>query len=127
MQTRKQWLLSEGHIKEAGRGRISAENLARIQKAHESGVRFSDWQPSNTEIHAGNAVTKNSVPENLTGEYTLRYSEDEYKVIEANGTVRSLKEACNNCSVSLVQCGCGAPRIVARDGSRSVLVSIVRK
>jgi hypothetical protein len=127
MQTRKQWLLSQGHIKEAGRGRISAENLSRIQEAYESGIRFSDWQPGNTEIRDGNVTTRNSAPVNVTGTITIHYPEELYKVVEGNGTVRSLKEACNNCRVSLVQCSCGSPRIVARDGRGSVLVSIVRK
>jgi hypothetical protein len=129
VQTRKQWLLAEGHIEphQAGRGRISADNQKLVEAAYEKGLRFSDWAPSNTEIHAGNAVAKNSVPRNVTGEFTILYPENQFKVLEGNGTERSLKEACNNCRVSLVQCACGSPRIVARDGSRSVLVSIVRK
>jgi hypothetical protein len=129
MQTRKQWLLSEGHIQpsQAGRGRISAENMALIQEAYKSGTRFSDWEPSNTEIHSGNAVARNSVPKRVVAEFPIYYPEDTYKVVEANGTLRSLKEGCNNCRVSLVQCRCDAPRIVARDGRGGVLVSIVRK
>lgn len=127
MQTRKQWLLSEGHIKEAGRGRISAENLARISKAYESGIRFSDWTPGNTEIRNGETVTKNSVVPRVLAEYTILYPENQFKAIEANNTERSMRSACNNCRVSLIQCSCGSPRIVARDGSGSVLVSIVRK
>lgn len=129
MQTRKQWLLAEGHIEpsQAGRGRISAENMAKIQTAYESGVRFSDWTPATPEIRDGKTVVRNSAPENVSGEITILYPEDSFQALEANDTVRSMRSACNNCRVSLVQCSCGAPRIVALDGRDSVLVSIVRK
>ena len=133
MQTRKQWLLSQGHIQEsqAGRGRISAENMALIQEAYKSGTRFSDWEPDKTEIRNGEEVTVKSVlpraAPKIVSEFTILYPENQFRAVESDNTERSMRSACNNCGVSLVQCTCGAPTIVNGDGSGSVLVSIVRK
>lgn len=138
MQTRKQWLLAQGHIKEnqAGRGRISAENMAHVKAAYESGTRFSDWEPKVTEKPDGTQVTENSVSTRgnpkIVSEFTILWPEDEFQAIEMHTKkVRSMREACNPCRRSLVQCECDTlervPSIVSTDGRGSVPIQIVRK
>jgi hypothetical protein len=137
MQTRKQWLLSEGHIEaaQAGRGRISRENQALIEKAFESGTRFSDWEPKVTEKPDGSTVTENSIstrtgPKSVS-DFTILWPEDEFQAIELHTKkVRSMREACQ-CKRSLVQCECDrldrVPHIVATDGRGTVPIQILRK
>lgn len=142
----KQWLKDNGHIAEITRGRISHENHTRLQSAYESGQRFSDWGPDRVAV----MVTEST--DSATGEVTetvtahridgydahgniaeiapYRYNLDTHAVYEdtsdgSKGKRRSLKEVCFTCSVSLVQCTCGNPHVVARNGQGYVPVSIV--
>ena len=137
MQTRKQWLLAQGHIKpeQAGRGRISGANQALIEKAFESGTRFSDWEPKVTEKPDGTKVTENSISTRAAvksvSEFTIRWPEEEFQAIELHTKkVRSMREACQ-CKRSLVQCECDTldrvPQIVATDGRGTVPIQILRK
>jgi len=136
LPSRKQFLLKEGKIKEAGRGRISGANMAFIEQAYANGQRFSDWEPVKSE-KVDAAVNKKAkqplVKENISTEFRVYWPEDEYNAIEirkGKRIIRSMREACNNCRASLVQCSCYAykrtPRIVAFDGRGSVEVSIER-
>ena len=142
----KEWLKREGHIDEVTRGRISHANHALLQSAYEDGQRFSDWGPEKV------AVMVNQVTDTETGETServtahrvdgyesngmpveiapYRYNHDTHVAYEDNadgtrGKRRSLREVCATDGVSLVQCTCGNPHVVARDGRGHVAVSIV--
>lgn len=145
MQKSKVWLLSEGHIATAGRGRPRKTSLKDgreisviLDEAVKSGVKFSDWPKSqtNTPTTTTGAAGTKTTPKPKTKKagmpeyrFDYLYSEDDYKAVEKAGKKqeRSMRSACQNCRVSLVQCHCGKPEIVATDGTGSVLVTIKRK
>jgi len=135
----KEWLKQNGFIAEIGRGRISFENHKRLA---ESGLEFSDWNDRKVAVmvveddKGTEIVTAHRVDEYHTnGGYgpdgapvkvaPYRYTEAEFRAVQADGTVRSLREVCEHCGVSLVQCYCGHPSIVATNGQGHVSVSIV--
>lgn len=136
----KEWLVSQGHLSEAGKGRLSLENLARVEKAHAAGTRFDNWPLTNTPakrakaIRDGSAATQSKPKPVRTeaareiakgGEATdiqeiAPYTHTEathsvYELVDGVRKARSLREVCNNCRVSLVQCECGHPEIVSLD------------
>ena len=140
LPTRKQFLLKHNRIKEAGRGRISADNLSWLLEQYNNGQRFSDWEPEVTK-NQGEVVVKNKVAkkprnpvEEIPTEINILWPEEEFSAIEIRNKKRvhrSMREACNHCRVSLVQCVCRAynrtPQIVAHDGRGSVDVTIERR
>lgn len=136
----KEWLHKNGFIAEIGRGRISGENHARLA---ESGQTFSDWPKGVVMVEevtdAATGEVEDKVTYHRTDGYTstgeiaeiapYRYNHDTHAVYEDNadgtkGKRRSLREVCKNDGVSLVQCGCGAPEVVATDGRGHVAVTI---
>lgn len=140
----KAWLVSQGHILKDGRGRMPLKSVkdgqsipAILESARKSGVTFSDWpkgQIVTTKTDEGKTEITVKRDATTTGEKVVaeipeyRYTEEDFKAIEIGSKkVRSLREACNNCRVSLVICWCEQPKIVATDGRGSVLVQIVRK
>lgn len=142
MQKAKVALVNAGIIKTAGRGRISAEGHAWLKQQHDKGVRFSDWpkgeikvtkseataeKPAETKVRVVRDASQSS--EKTVAELApYRFTEDEFEAVEkGTNVVRSLRSACNLCRVSLVVCYCERPHIVARDGGRSVEVTIRRK
>lgn len=139
LPTRKQFLLKHNRIKEAGRGRISGDNLSWLLEQYNTGQRFSDWEPEVTESKGEKKVSNKvkrmprRVPDEIPTEINIYWPEEDYQAIEIRNSkrvVRSMKDACNNCRVSLVQCACRAynrtPQIVAHDGRGSVDISIER-
>lgn len=140
----KQWLKDNGHIAEITRGRISHKNHILLNNAYSDGERFSDWTPEKvalavTESTGDNGeVTETVTAHRIDGYQSngmpveiapYRYNLTTHKAYEdtvtGKGAERSLKEVCFTCSVSLVQCTCGAPSVVARNGQGYVPVSIV--
>ena len=137
----KEWLKANGHIAEITRGRISHENHTRLQAAYEDGQRFSDWGPEKVAVMVTESTDKatGEVTETVTAHRIdgyesngmpveiapYRYNHDTHKAVEDDGTVRTLREVCFNCGVSLVQCTCGNPHVVARNGQGYVSVTIV--
>lgn len=142
----KVWLVEQGHIATAGRGRPRKTSLKDgreisviLNEAVKSGVKFSDWPKSQSNTTTATTSGSSSTPatpkptakKSGLPEYRFDYiyNDDEHKVVEKAGKKkeRSLREACMNCRVSLVQCHCGKPEIVKTDGTGSVLVEIKRK
>jgi hypothetical protein len=129
VQTKKQWLMANGHISEIKRGRVSRDHEALIQKAVAAGAKIEGYSASSKDSET--VVTKDIQPETGVAELApYRFTEEEYKAVEfRNGkkVERSLRSACNLCRVSLVVCYCPEPRIVAHDGGGSVRVYIERR
>jgi hypothetical protein len=142
----KEWLVKEGKIAHAGKGRMSHAHHAQLQEAWDKGVRFSNWSPNTVAVMVTETTDKatGEVTETVTahridgyqsnGEVAelapYIYNHDTHAAYEdtADGTkgkCRSLREVCSNDGVSLVQCTCGSPRIVATDGLGHVAVTIV--
>lgn len=111
----KEYLLSHGKIAAIGRGRISLDNHAFLQKAYESGQRFTDW-PKGEVIKTDETVRVKRDPvqsnEKLVQEFTVLYDLDFYRAVASDGRTFTLREVCNNCRVSMVQCHCGSPTIL---------------
>lgn len=137
----KEWLKAQGHIAEVTRGRIRTEHHLLLQEAHASGVEFSDWNPNRTavmvtETTSATGETVETVHVHRIDGYQsngeiaelapYRYNHDTHHAVEdESGKTRSLREVCANCRVSLVQCTCGNPHVIARNGQGHVAVSIV--
>ena len=141
MVSRKQHLLNAGKITAITRGRISLENLKWLEEEYGRGVRYSDWSPdgpvSSKSKPVANTVSqtaRNTEISSGISESTEFYPESQYVAYVWNDgkkEIRSMREACNNCRVSLIGCGCATvgrePVIVSRDGRKSVPVVIERK
>lgn len=116
-----------------GRGRLSREAVAKCTELVASG----DWQIQgyvanttkstskvNGETRTDEVVVKKVavVNEKVIAEFTILYDENAYAAIDKTGKPWSMRNACNNCKVSLVQCHCGKPTIFGDIG-----VTIVAK
>lgn len=134
LQTRREYLVGLGLAK-GGRGKFSNDAKAALAKADAEGFEFLDG-PS--PAGNGSGPIKSTVKREKakpTGDSTgivdltpYRYEESDYRAVETvSGIERSLRSACNGCSVSLVVCWCPEPVIVALDGSGSVTVRVERR
>jgi len=132
----KAWLVENGHLESDGRGRMPLRVIPILEEARKNGTTFSDW-PKGTVTKSektGAVVVKREASmshEKIVQELAPEtYPMSEFVVFErVNGkrVMRSLKEACNNCRVSLVGHYCESPTIVSRDGNGCVRVYIERK
>jgi hypothetical protein len=116
--TPKEALLDAGRIKAIGRGRISRENhvwleaeIAAKRIAISNTVVVKSENKSGTEkvsVKSVNGPTEKHIPD-----VTILYPKHLYHAegIEDKKTY-GMPEVCNNCRVSLVQCGCGNPVIL---------------
>lgn len=141
----KQWLKDNGHVAEVTRGRISTANHLLLQQAYDNGQRFSDWGPERNAVMVTETTDKAGTVTETTSVHRIDgygangnpvdiapylYNHTTHAVYEdtvdgSRGAKRSLREVCFNCSVSLVQCTCGAPQVVARNGHGYVPATIV--
>lgn len=126
----KDWLKANGHIAEVTRGRISNENHARLAEAAAKGQVFSDWPkgkvtitPAVGEEKATAKVEKSAIAAGDNyGEAFIRYDDWANMIAVADdGTKFSMKEACNNCGLSLLGHQCNSPMVLGK------AVSIRRK
>lgn len=110
----KEYLLNHGKIAAIGRGRISLDNHAFLQKAYEGGQRFDDWPKGKVEKKDDVVrVTRDPAQsEKMISEYTIIYPVEAYKAVAKDNRVFTMREVCNNCRVSMVQCHCGNPTIL---------------
>lgn len=137
---KKAWLYKQGHILTNGRGRTPSVSVkdgrpvaAILEEAVKNGVVFSDFSVDNVVRNSTGEATKVIKPKVESDGFVepapYRFDERLFMAIET-GTkrVRSMREACNNCRVSLVVCYCEIPRIVAIPPMMgSVAVTIVPK
>lgn len=127
MTTRREYLVSLGLAK-PGRGKFShAANVALIS-ARDKGMKFSDDDKPVKVVSDKPAKPKASTPKpvGIVTDIAYTYPEAEYKAIEIeSGKVRSMREVCMTCGVSLVVHGCLSPVIVSRNASGTARVRIV--
>lgn len=114
--TPKEALLDAGRIKAITRGRISADN----HKWLEAEIAAKRIAINNTVVVVRNDENKSIAVKSVNGptekhipDVTILYPKHLYHArgIEDNKTY-GMPEVCNNCRVSLVQCGCGNPVIL---------------
>jgi hypothetical protein len=118
----KEWLFENGHIEKVGRGRISLENHKRLA---DSGLKFSDWPKGEvTQV----VVRKNDVDTNVVrvvkedkpaatetawlSQDDYRFPENLYQAVDATGKTYGMREACNNCGLSLCGHVCDKPSVL---------------
>lgn len=113
--TPKEALLDAGRIKAISRGRISRENhewlnaeIAAKRIAIRNTVVVKSDNSEKVSVKSVNTQTEKNI-----AEFTILYPKHMYhaKGIDDNKTY-GMPEVCNNCRVSLVQCGCGNPVIL---------------
>lgn len=128
MTTAREYLVSKGLAK-AGRGKFSNDAKAALATALASGQKFSDWPKSVGQNAPAKAEKASKPASETTGlpDYVfpseMPWPESEYSAVAKVGKkVYSMREVCNNCRVSLVQCACGLPMIHG-----SIAVTITRK
>lgn len=126
----KQVLLKHGKIAEITRGRISADNHSFLAGLVANGEKIEGYEPKVSTKPTGEKVNSNSksvaTGEKVIADFSLRYPLDTpaYYIWKNLKKSVSMRECCGNCRVSLVQCTCGAPMVVAPDGSGSLRVII---
>ena len=132
----KEWLVKNGHLDKVGRGRLSREHIALIEKAVAAGVKIDGYtveskpKATATGPDKPTAVVKREShdPNRIVEPADYRYPENGYRAFEVEtGVERSMRSACNGCSLSLVMCYCEVPTIVATDGGGSVAIEIKGK
>lgn len=119
MMTPKQALIKDGTIPvKEGRGRLSREAVERCKYlvAHKGyqivGYTVEKASASSTPDEP-KVIKKTVQPGNLENYAEIVYTFDEklYKAMTADKRPIGMREVCNNCRVSLVQCHCGRPVI----------------
>lgn len=126
MTTAREWLVSQGLAKE-GRGKFSNDAKAALANAVKEGVKFSDYPKDTTaSVEVKEKKESKPKPSDNYGEVIYSYPEESFKAIEIeSGKVRSMREVCHTCRVSLVGHGCLTPTIVSTSATGPVAVKIV--
>ena len=107
----KEWLVANGHLKEAGRGRMSREHIALIQKAVAEGAEiegYSTPKPATVKVSEPKAEKVEStgivdVPD------MVRHENDWQAYVDTREV--GMRTVCNGCSNSLTHCYCKFPKV----------------
>lgn len=114
-------LLAAGRIDAITRGRISKANNDWIDEQLANGAftitGMTVSKPKAIDSSKAKDIKPTVQREKTTNEkwipdVTIIYHKSAYHAVANDGTVFSMAEVCNNCRVSLVQCGCGSPTIL---------------
>lgn len=106
MQTPKEYLRSIG-IDVSGRGRMSAENVAKVKEAVASGVSIKGYATVSTPALA--ATTEESVSRTSgTGVFDIRppLRDERMLTATAGGKEVGMRTVCQGCGNSLTYCPC---------------------
>lgn len=133
----KAWLVEQGHLDTDGRGRMPLRVLPLLQKAVESGIKFSDWPKGEVVVSKIDDSPTGAVEikvkrdpsqshEKIVSEIFIRYDMDTMHAVEKDGTVHNLKQACI-CGYSLVGHLCDSPQILVKGKRNHQPVEIQRK
>lgn len=128
MQSRRDWLASQGLAIAGARGKFSNAAKAALAKAETEGMQFSDspnspTAPKATKPKAPAPVVSTAADSLYLSPSDFRFPEDEYKAVEVGSKkTHSMRECCNRCRVSLTNHACDKPTIHG-----NIAVSIVRR
>lgn len=121
MMTPKQALIKDGKVPvKEGRGRLSREGDSRCRELASQGWSIKGYEVSQgapnptAEIPLPGPTVKKVkvVNEKVVQEFVILYDERQYKAINTDKKEVGMREVCNTCRVSLVQCHCGHPTIL---------------
>lgn len=103
-----------------GRGRLSREAVSKCSELVGNGWSITGYAVSTAVSPKSSASTApvaqevtrvKTTNEKVIQEFVILYDERMYSALDKSGKVWSMRNACNNCRVSLVQCHCGKPTI----------------
>lgn len=97
----RDYLVEQGLAK-SGRGKFSNAAKEHLHAAIATGMKFSDYGEEQVSEEIGYDMPAMTWPNG-----TARYRETKAKL--------SMKEACNDCGVSLYWCECRSPRVLGRE------------
>lgn len=126
----KEWLKKEGFITEIGRGRLSAENIARIKEAVANGVVIEGYSVSKPTVETAKPATVER-DKTFTGVADVpdevRRAED-WEAFDDTGNrlAVGIKGVCGNCRSSFTYCRCKYP-VATLDGDRVSVVTFKPK
>lgn len=130
MPSPKEILLANGLIEGIGRGRISKANHEWLTDYAAKGGAVDGYQTVVVKNNDGSDRIKNTAAvsnEKVIADLVYRYKESDWQAVEADGTVRGMREVCQPCGYSLLGHQCDAPVIVAINAKGSTPVTIVPK
>lgn len=123
----KEYLVKHGHMKEAGRGRLSKEHIAIIEQAVKSGAFIEGYSistPANdepAEVKRAPAVDVYDVPDE-------KRPERDWEARRVNDqTLIGMRTPCNVCKNSLNYCLCQFPMVWVNHIHQSEVVFEPRK
>jgi hypothetical protein len=100
-----------------GRGRLSRAAVAKCTELAGNGWSIAGYvvRPTTTTV-AGQSLTPKvekvkTTNEKVIQDFVILYDEKMYVAVDKTKKVWSMRNVCNNCRVSLVQCHCGKPTI----------------
>lgn len=129
----KEWLKKEGFITEIGRGRLSAENIARIKDAVSNGVMIEGYAVSTARPSAVTAKPAETVERTTSDTGMVDVPEpvrlaEEWDAFDDTGKrfAIGIKGVCENCRSSVTYCRCPFP-VLRVDNDRVSVVTFKPK
>lgn len=122
----KEILLRDGKVTAITRGRISRENHEYLASLAAKGEKIDGYEVKVSSKPTGEKVFSNAKPpvnaEKIISDIVYRFPLETpaYYFQDGKKVNVSMRTACCNCRVSLVQCTCGAPMVVNNSGTGSV-------
>ena len=116
----------------AGRGRLSSDAKDRCKELAGMGWDIEGYSAEKSTTGEITVKTVKPTAKQIISDFTIMWPEDEFVAVELlSGKKRSMREACNPCRRSLVQCQCDQleriPSVVSTDGTGPVQVRIEKR
>lgn len=108
----KEYLVKKGHLKEAGRGRLSAEHRAIIMAAVAEGIHIEGYSVNTAPATENKPVVKvvKADPNAVYDVPDETRPERDWAASVNNKTV-GMRTVCNMCTNSLTHCHCQFPKV----------------
>lgn len=125
----KEYLVKEGHIKVAGRGRLSREQIAIIEAAVSNGVAIEGYSVSTPATASEPAEVKRAVSAvDVFDVPDEKRPERDWEAVRVNDqTTIGMRTVCNTCKNSLNYCLCQFPMVWVGHNHQSEVTFVPRK
>lgn len=118
----KEWLVANGHLKEAGRGRMSREHIALVKAAAEAGADIEGYStPKSAPVKATEPKTEKVESTGIVDVPDVVRPESEWQAYVDNREV-GMRTVCNGCKNSLTHCFCSFPKVWLDHAREGVVV-----
>jgi len=130
----KEWLKKEGFITEVGRGRLSAENIARIKEAVANGAVIEGYSATaRPSVTTGKPAPETTVTRDVSSTGVVDVPDmvrdpRDWDAYDDNGKpfAIGIKGCCENCRSSVTYCRCPYP-VLRVDNDRVSVVTFKPK